>query len=286
MRPSRRYMRSPNRGWKAGTPPATALLIGLQVAAFAAQSLFELVATEPLAPAAWLQQGFALSGAGIAAGHYWQFLSFFWIHLGPWPLHLLANMGLLYWAGREVEPILGPRHLTAIYLLGNVAGGVVHLIGMPGIPLLGASAGVAAVLTAYGTILPELDLLSLRVKGRALRLRTKHLGVVVALGAALLWITGIALSLGPVAILVGALCGWLYVEKLGFGMPLAVQRYFFEKRRRQERFEQMSPEEFIHSEVDPILEKISRSGLRSLTRAERKILERGREKISPRDEAE
>jgi hypothetical protein len=32
-------------------------------------------------------------------------------------------------------------------------------------------------------------------------------------------------------------------------------------------------------EIDPLLEKISRAGLKSLTRAERRILARGREKI-------
>ena len=41
----------------------------------------------------------------------------------------------------------------------------------------------------------------------------------------------------------------------------------------------MTPAEFISREIDPILDKISREGIHSLTRAERKILEKGREKI-------
>jgi len=42
----------------------------------------------------------------------------------------------------------------------------------------------------------------------------------------------------------------------------------------------MSPGQFINEEIDPILEKISRDGIRSLTRGEKRILEMGREKIT------
>ena len=41
----------------------------------------------------------------------------------------------------------------------------------------------------------------------------------------------------------------------------------------------MPVEQFIREELDPILEKISRQGCRSLTRAERKLLEKGRAKL-------
>jgi hypothetical protein len=42
----------------------------------------------------------------------------------------------------------------------------------------------------------------------------------------------------------------------------------------------MTAEEFIAQEIDPLLEKISRDGMGSLTRAERKLLAKGREKIA------
>ena len=42
----------------------------------------------------------------------------------------------------------------------------------------------------------------------------------------------------------------------------------------------MTPDQFISSEVDPILEKIAEHGLQSLTRAERRTLEKGSEKIA------
>ena len=42
----------------------------------------------------------------------------------------------------------------------------------------------------------------------------------------------------------------------------------------------MSAEQFVSVEVDPILDKIAREGMHSLTRSERKILAKGREKIA------
>ena len=41
----------------------------------------------------------------------------------------------------------------------------------------------------------------------------------------------------------------------------------------------MSSGQFITEEIDPILEKISRDGIRSLSRAEKRLLDMGREKI-------
>ena len=44
----------------------------------------------------------------------------------------------------------------------------------------------------------------------------------------------------------------------------------------------VEPEKFISSEVDPILDKIARQGMGSLTRRERKILEAAKDKIDKR----
>ena len=41
----------------------------------------------------------------------------------------------------------------------------------------------------------------------------------------------------------------------------------------------MTPAEFIEQEIDPLLEKISRGGMQSLTRAERRRLDQAREKV-------
>jgi hypothetical protein len=45
---------------------------------------------------------------------------------------------------------------------------------------------------------------------------------------------------------------------------------------------ELSQEEFISREVDPILDKISQHGIQSLTERERKILEAARNKMAKR----
>jgi hypothetical protein len=85
--------------------------------------------------------------------------------------------------------------------------------------------------------------------------------------------------IGPAGMLAASFFGWAYVKQLGYGNPLPIQRFIFERRQRAARLERMSPEQFMTMEMDPILEKISREGLRSLSRAERKILDQGRGKF-------
>jgi hypothetical protein len=51
-------------------------------------------------------------------------------------------------------------------------------------------------------------------------------------------------------------------------------------RTAAERYELMDAKQFIAEEVDPLLEKISRSGMDSLTRAERRTLAKAREKLA------
>jgi hypothetical protein len=70
------------------------------------------------------------------------------------------------------------------------------------------------------------------------------------------------------------------VKQLGFGNPLWIQRVIFDRRQRAARLHRMGAEDFVAAEVDPILEKIVRSGIDSLTRAERKLLEQGSRKLN------
>lgn len=254
----------------------TALLVALTAGAFAAQFLVEqLLSGQPGQHV--FQQWLALDHAGVAAGHWWKFVSFGLLHADP--LHVLANLLLLYFAGREVEPIVGPRHFAAIFLLGNFVGGLANYAALPDQPLVGISAGVAASLVAFTTILPELEVTLNLFFVVPLRLRAKHLAYALLAVCGLCWWTLAALEMGPAGMIAGALFGWLYVKQLGFGNPLVFQRYIFEKRQRAARLERMSPEQFVRAEIDPILEKIAQHGMKSLTRAERKILEQGSAKI-------
>jgi hypothetical protein len=45
----------------------------------------------------------------------------------------------------------------------------------------------------------------------------------------------------------------------------------------------MSADQFVEEQVDPILDKIAREGIQSLTKEEKKMLEQGSAKIAERE---
>ena len=248
-------------------------LIGLNLAVFVTQLFLD--AYQP----GFVREYLALSDRGLRSAYGWQFITAAFLHDGPW--HLLGNMFLLYLLGRDVESIIGQRHFLFLYLTGTAAGELGHLFLMPATSvLLGASGGVAAVLVAYAAILPELELTSMMFFLLPVRLKAKHL----AYGAFVIAILGISFdrtgAVAHSAYLGGCLGGWLYAHLLGFGRPSILQRALRQRRADAERHRMMSAEQFIAEEVDPLLDKISREGIDSLTRSERRLLAKAREKIA------
>jgi membrane associated rhomboid family serine protease len=237
----------------------------------------------------FIQQWMCLSMEGVRQGRFWQFITYLFIHGQPGNpasgvIHLFINMMTLYFVGREVEAIAGPRHLLGMYFLGGIVGGLGQILAYPaGAGVNGASAGVCAVLIAFTTILPEYEVTLLLFFVIPIRLRAKYVGWLVAGGAAAMAIFQLMPYTAHVAHLGGCLVGWIYARQLGFGNPWWIQRRMVERKQREERLARMDPDQYMVEEIDPILDKISREGIRSLSRHERRILERGREKISQKD---
>jgi hypothetical protein len=73
--------------------------------------------------------------------------------------------------------------------------------------------------------------------------------------------------------LCSAVLGWVWCRSLGFGNRLPFERAWHEKREHAKRLEAMDVHEFVATEVDPILEKIARTGMRSLSGGEKKMLQ-------------
>jgi membrane associated rhomboid family serine protease len=265
------------RRWQPGRTSATMLVVALGFGAFGAQFIAEtLLSGQPAHDI--LREWLALDDTAIQSGRWWKFLSFGLLHADP--VHMLVNLLLLFFAGRELEPIIGARHFSIIYVVGNILGGLAHWTFMGSSLLMGVSAGVAAVIVAYTTILPELEVTFHLLFVIPVRLRAKHLAWALLAVSAVCWSTGTAPEIGPAGMIAGAIFGWGYVKQLGYGNPLAIQRYIFDRRQRAARLARMSPEQFVTAEIDPILEKIAEHGVKSLTRAERKILEQGRGKLT------
>lgn len=251
-------------------------LIGANIVVFVAQLFLD--AYQP----GFVREYLALSDRGLRSAYGWQFVTAAFLHDGPW--HLLGNMFLLYLLGRDVESIIGQRQFLFLYLTGTLAGELGHLFLMPeSSALLAASGGPAAVVVAYAAILPELELTSMVLFFLPIRLKAKHLGYAAFSLAVLGIIFDRTATVAHSSFLGGCVAGWFYAHLLGFGRPSILQRALSQRRAEAERYNAMTAEEFIAQEIDPLLDKISREGMGSLTRAERKLLAKAREKMSDKN---
>jgi membrane associated rhomboid family serine protease len=273
MRLSRRKASSYAPRW---TPPQRVVLfslIGVNLAFFVAQQLLQ--AYQPAVVPEYL----GLSYRGIDQAYAWQFFSALFLHSGV--LSFAGSMIVLYFIGRDVEAILGRKHFLYLYLCGAIGGELGHLFLMPTTTvLLAASGGVAAVVMAFATILPDLELTESLHVILPVKLKAKYFAYTLFAVGAVLVVFDRRGVVSHSAYLGGCAAGWLYAHLLGFGGPSFVQRALRRRRVEGERRRRMSLDQFITEEVDPLLEKIGRSGLGSLTRSERRTLAQVREKMA------
>src|ERR1700726_820336 len=240
-------------------------LIGVNATAFVVQLVLENC--EP----GFIREFLGLSDRGIHDAYSWQFVTAMFLHNGP--LLFLANMLVLYFIARDLESILGQRHFLDLYLTGLVAGEFFHLFAMPANSILfGAAGGAAALVVANATILPELDLISTDILGLPLHVKAKHLSYLTFCLAVVLTCVERQDVVAHSGYVGGCIAGWVYAHLLGFGRTSFLQRQLQQRRAAAERFLQLSPEQLIVEEIDPLLDKISRNGLASLSRRERRIL--------------
>lgn len=209
----------------------------------------------------------------------WEFITFQFLHgsLG----HLLFNSIGLYFFGPLMERWWGSRRFLWFYLLCGGAGAafftLLTLLGLlPGgiqSNLIGASAGIYGIFIGVAVIAPDLRV-ALLFPPIELSMRQLAIALlVIATGVILLRIGGN--EGGEAGHLGGAILGYFLVRRpslLG-GNPLPRPR-----RRRPAFTPKIRPRSSTldrqDSEVDRILDKISREGFQSLTPDERETLQR------------
>jgi rhomboid family protein len=215
----------------------------------------------------------------------WQFGSYLFLHGGI--MHLLFNMFALWMFGGELERTWGTREFVVFCLITGVGVGLIHWVlatGGPGSlfgrdytrPLIGSSGAVFGLLAAYGVCFPERRILFMLL----FPMKAKYF--VLLLAAIELYLCRQPGSVAHFAHLSGMLIGWLYLKK---EWSLSSVKYYFEDRRRRRRIKLVRDQESHiqneRAEVDRILDKINREGMKSLSRQERKILHRASTRNSP-----
>ena len=218
----------------------------------------------------------------------WGFVTYMFLHMDI--MHILFNMLILYWTGRLFTEYLGNEKLWGTYVLGAITGAILYVVAFNVFPafeaarssayLLGASAGVIAILVAIATLLPDYTV-HLLLFGAV---RLKYLAIV----SILLYFISIPLGNagGHIAHLGGALFGFSMVKQLRAGRDLTAWLTQLGNRKRKVPMKvvsrggrTLSPDEQVREQaiatqemVDQILDKINKSGFDSLSKQEKEIL--------------
>lgn len=206
----------------------------------------------------------------------WTLLTYMFFHEDLF--HIIFNMLWLWWFGQLFMQSHTGRQLRGVYLLGGLSGAALFILAYNVLPAfnshgalaLGASASVMAVVFAVAVRHPNQPIGLLLIG----TVRLKYL----ALATVLIDLVSIPASNagGHIAHLGGALFGFAFARMLAKGrditrLPLA--------RKQQTQStnwpfgQQSKPKQTLsEQQLNHILDKISRSGYDSLTRAEKKAL--------------
>jgi len=219
-------------------------------------------------------------------GQVWRLVTYAFIHppSGYALLWFAIEMYMLFFFGREVERFVGRRAYIWLYgLLLFVPALILTLWGL-GVRtgLAGSGALHFAVFAAFVTLYPNVQFF-LRIPAKWIFLILAAIGTLSALAAhdwqdlVVLW-TSIGIA-------------FLFIELRGAGPELAWVNNFKDLFRPKPKLyvvqkptarRVVEPDD-VYASVDPILDKISKSGMGSLTETEKKILDRARNRLLTKD---
>lgn len=218
---------------------------------------------------------------------FWTPLTYMFVHAGFF--HILFNMLWLYWMGQIFEEFLGKGRTLGLFILGGLAGAALYLLAYNIFPaftqtgevldsdLVGASAGVMAIVVGAATVVPDYTVFLMFIG--PVRLKWLALAFIVI---DFLAIAGPNAG-GEISHIGGALAGFIYVKQLQSGKDwIASVNNLFKKRSNMRVVANNRQKEDINTprqeEIDRILDKISESGYDNLTKQEKEILFRASKK--------
>lgn len=221
----------------------------------------------------------------------WTLVTYAFTHYGFW--HLAFNMLWLYFVARMFLNLFSPKMALNLYFLGAISGGILYLLffeflpkGRLGVPLVGASASVMAILIFLCAYMPNQE-----VRIFTFNIKLWYIGAAFV-GLDVLRLFG-ENGGGYLAHLGGALLGYIYAKQLIKGKDIGKGfEKFMDGFLSIFKFKKKSPLKTVHKnkskvggytkadfnafsnqkKIDVILDKISKSGYDSLTAEEKDFL--------------
>jgi rhomboid family protein len=220
--------------------------------------------------------------AQVWHGQVWRLLTYAFIHppSGYALLWFAIEMYMLFFFGREVERFIGRRAYICLYaLLLFVPALILTLWGLSTrTGLAGSGALHFGVFAAFVTLYPNVQFF-LRIPAKWIFAILAAIGTLSDLAAhdwpdlVVLW-ASIGLAFGFIEMR-GAGPEFAWVNNFKARLRPKPKLYVVQKSSTRRTVE---PDD-VYASIDPILDKISKSGMSSLTETERKILDRARNRL-------
>src|SRR5438132_2929021 len=260
----------------------TTMLVGLHVAAAILTAI--LVAIGGGSILAYLQ----FDSAAVWSGQVWRLLTYAFVHAPSVLLLFDIEMYMLFVFGREVERFIGRRAYTALYLILLLSPAV--LLTIWGLWQRSALAGSPAlhfgIFVAFATIYPRVELF--------LRIMAKWIALILA-GVYTFQLLAYHAWNDLVVVWTSIGAAFLFIEFRGAGPELAWwnalkerigprPKYHVLPKPRPRPVSGRTESDDVYSSIDPILDKISKFGIGSLTPSERRQLNRERERLLKKSE--
>jgi len=278
------YYESDNGFMRGMLTPAVRFLLIANTAVFLCQMLID-----PLGNGKFTFL-LSLSRTGAENLRLWQFITYMFLHGGLF--HLFLNMLGLFFFGPETERAIGTRRFAVLYFACGILGGVGWLLFTflnPAGYCIGASGAIFGILGAFAALFPNRPVTVLVFFVLPLTMKARTLAIAMAVFS-LLASVGQPGNIAYSAHLAGGLAGYFYIALLhlpgtgGFVFPGVRQalndliwrwhRRKFKVMSESERLDMEDTEGPTEDEINEVLEKLSRYGMKGLSRRELDVLKR------------
>ena len=257
----------------------TTMLVGLHVASAILTAILVAIGGGSILAFLWFDSG------AVWSGQVWRLFTYAFVHGPSGLLWFAIEMYMLFVFGREVERFIGRRAYIALYLVLLVTPPA--LLTIWGLwqhsALVGSPALHFGIFVAFATIYPRAELF--------LRIMTKWVVLILAAVYTFQLLAYHAWSdLMVVWISIGA--AFLFIEMHGAGPELAWWEALKTRLAPKPKFHvvpkmrssRSAESDDVYGSIDPILDKISKFGIGSLTASERRQLDRERERLLKKSE--
>jgi membrane associated rhomboid family serine protease len=213
-------------------------------------------------------------------GEFWQLATYAFVHSPSALLWFAVEMYMLFVFGREVERFIGRRAFIVLYLTLLLAPSVLlSLWGLSDrVGIAGSPALHFGIFIAFATIYPSIELL-LRIQAKWVALALAAISTLQLLAyrdwpaMAVLWVS--------------VATAFFFIRLRGVGPELVWWSDLKSRWQPKPKFQvvpraaprRVVEPENVHESVDPVLEKISKQGINSLTASERRALDRARTRL-------